>query len=194
MKNCLRKIALLGTSADPPTYGHKNLLEGLTKLFPKVVTWASDNPIKKHGAPLDKRHKLLHALVESIDIPTLEVRQELSSPWTIHSIEKAIKYWPGSELVFVIGSDLTEQITTWVNADVLFKKMHIAIAPREGWPIQKQQLDHIQYMGGKVISLPLQIPKSASSDFRNKPNRSQIPESILPILIEQELYGVTTYQ
>ncbi len=37
-------IALFGTSADPPTCGHQALLEGLVAMFPKVATWASDNP------------------------------------------------------------------------------------------------------------------------------------------------------
>ncbi|MGL6133191.1 MAG: nicotinate-nucleotide adenylyltransferase, partial [Prochlorococcaceae cyanobacterium] len=39
-------VAMLGTSADPPTRGHQALLEGLLNLYPRVATWASDNPVK----------------------------------------------------------------------------------------------------------------------------------------------------
>ena len=49
------EIALLGTSADPPTLGHQALLEGLLQHFGQVATWASDNPMKRHGAALDQR-------------------------------------------------------------------------------------------------------------------------------------------
>ncbi len=181
---------MLGTSADPPTYGHKDLLEGLSKLFPKVVTWASENPLKKHGAPLEVRFQLLEALVQSLSIPHVELKQELSSPWTIRTIEKATEYWPDYELVFVIGSDLTGQITTWLKAEVFLQKISVGITEREGWPVQQEQIKRIKAMGGKVALLPLNIPGTASSDVRKKSERSQIPSSVLPILLEQKLYGL----
>ena len=37
-------VALLGTSADPPSHGHRSLLAGLAATYPLVATWASDNP------------------------------------------------------------------------------------------------------------------------------------------------------
>ena len=46
MKFKNNSIALFGTSADPPTLGHEALLSELTKIFPKVITWASDTLIK----------------------------------------------------------------------------------------------------------------------------------------------------
>ena len=91
----LGKIALFGTSADPPTFGHQALLQGLLELFPKVVTWASDNPMKKHGATLEKRCALLQKLVNAIANPQLEMIQSLSSPRTITTLEKAHQIWPG---------------------------------------------------------------------------------------------------
>ena len=48
-------IALLGTSADPPTRGHQALLEQLLEHHGQVVTWASDNPGKCHALPLADR-------------------------------------------------------------------------------------------------------------------------------------------
>ncbi len=191
MKNHNGPIALLGTSADPPTCGHQALLEGLLTLFPKVATWASDNPSKSHGASLEKRHALLNTLVDSIDNPHLKVIQQLSSPWTNITLETAIKLWPRTELVFVIGSDLAEDIPTWANAKDLLKKARIGIAPREGWPIKKSQLQKIESLGGQIDLLPLKIPGTASSEIREKPQVTQIPEAILPILQEENLYGLT---
>ena len=59
MKAQINSIALFGTSADPPTLGHEALLRELTKIFPKVITWASDNPEKKHEIPLLKKIKII---------------------------------------------------------------------------------------------------------------------------------------
>ena len=60
------QLALFGTSADPPTVGHRAVLAGLMQLFPRVCTWASDNPFKQHGAPLGVRAALLGAVVNSL--------------------------------------------------------------------------------------------------------------------------------
>ncbi len=191
MNSYKHPIALLGTSADPPTYGHQALLQGLCNLFPKVVTWASDNPMKKHCASLAQRHELLSTLVKDLAIPHLEIKQELSSPKTIKSIEMAIKCWPGSELVLIIGSDLTEQVPTWIQSKDLLSKARLGIAPREGWPVNKSDLKLLKSMGAKVDVLPLTIPATASSQIRNRPEASQIPESILPLLKKENLYGLS---
>ena len=186
----LRPIALFGTSADPPTYGHQALLEGLLSLFPRVITWASDNPMKHHGASLEKRHELLNALVKGINNTNLELVQELSSPWTISTLKLANQFCPNSEFIFIIGSDLTGQIPNWYKAETLLKKLRIGIAPREGWPIQTQHLSKIETLGGQVELLPLKIPSTASSEVRSNPRIDQIPNAVLPILLEQNLYGL----
>jgi len=183
-------IALIGTSADPPTCGHEALLRGLLTMFPKVITWASNNPIKNHAAPLVIRHQLLKALVDYINAPRLEVIQELSSPWTINTIKYANNSWPEANLVFVIGSDLVEQLPTWREVTDILKEVRIAIALREGWPIKESQLKRLESLGGKIDLLPLKIPGFSSSTFRTKYNISDIPQAILPLLIKQNLYGL----
>ena len=50
-----QRIALLGTSADPPTRGHQDRLAQLLTRYDRVATWASDDPMKPHGAPLAVR-------------------------------------------------------------------------------------------------------------------------------------------
>ena len=191
VSNFVGPIALLGTSADPPTYGHKALLTGLLTIFPKVVTWASNNPTKNHGESLQNRHALLNALVEEIANPHLQLVQNLSSPWTIKTLNKASNLWPGEELVFVVGSDLAEQIPTWEEPKAVMKKARIGIAPREGWPLQEKHFTHLESLGARIDLLPLKIPYSASSQVRNNPHPSEIPDAILPIMLENNLYGLT---
>ena len=57
-------IALFGTSADPPTVGHQQILLGLATQFDRVVVWASDNPFKHHGASLNDRAGMLSLVVD----------------------------------------------------------------------------------------------------------------------------------
>ncbi len=186
-----RSIALLGTSADPPTNGHQALLIGLCKLFPKVLTWASNNPGKKHEHSLNQRIELLNALVEKLSLPNLELKQSLSHKWAIKTLEKASYYWPKKDLVLVIGSDLVKDIPTWFESKEIFKKSQIGIVPRKGWPLDDNELQNIKNMGCKSILLPLTVPKTASSDIKQKQVFSQVPKTILKIIREKKLYGVT---
>ena len=190
MKAKINSIALFGTSADPPTLGHEALLSELTKIFPKVITWASDNPDKKHRIPLLKRTQLLKILVTKISHPKLELVQELSSPRTIHTLKKAFQLWPRASFSFVIGSDLTSQVPKWLNAQSILNKATIAIAMRDGWPIRDNQLEEIKKLGGEIDLLPFKIPKSSSSKFREKPQEVLVPQELVPLLLEENLYGL----
>ena len=191
MKVNLNSIALFGTSADPPTLGHEALLSELTKIFPKVITWASDNPDKKHQIPLLKRTQLLRILVKKISHPKLELVQELSSPRTIHTLKRAFRLWPEASFSFVIGSDLTVQVPKWLNAKTILNKATIAIAMRDGWPINDQQLEEIKKLGGEIDLLPFRIPESSSSKFRERPQEGLVPQELVPFLLEENLYGLS---
>ena len=194
MKSKINSIALFGTSADPPTLGHQALLSELTKIFPKVITWASDNPDKMHKIPLVKRTELLRILVKKISHPKLELVQELSSPRTIHTLKKALKLWPEASFSFVIGSDLANQIPNWLNAKSILNKAKIAIASRDGWPIKNEQLEEIKRLGGEVELLPFTIPGSSSSNFRDKPQKDLVPSELIPTLLEENLYGFADHK
>jgi len=191
MKAKTNSIALFGTSADPPTLGHEAMLSELTKIFPKVITWASDNPDKKHQIPLLKRTQLLRILVNKISHPKLELVQELSSPRTIQTLKKAFQLWPEASFSFVIGSDLAVQVPKWLHAKSVLNKATIAIAMRDGWPICDQQLKEIKKLGGEIDLLPFHIPKSSSSKFRERPQKLLVPKELVPLLLEENLYGLT---
>tara|TARA_B100000700_G_scaffold311764_1_gene394441 strand:- start:155 stop:742 length:588 start_codon:yes stop_codon:yes gene_type:complete len=190
MKANINSIALFGTSADPPTLGHEALLSELIKIFPKVITWASDNPDKKHHIPLLKRTQLLRILVKKFSHPKLELVQELSSPRTIHTLKKAFQLWPEASFSFVIGSDLAVQVPKWLNAKSILNKAKIAIAIRDGWPISDRQLEEIKKLGGEIELLPFNIPESSSSKFRESPQEVLVPTELLPLLLEENLYGL----
>jgi len=39
-----KSIALFGTSADPPTIGHKKILEELSNIYAFTIGYVSNNP------------------------------------------------------------------------------------------------------------------------------------------------------
>lgn len=183
-------IALFGTSADPPTHGHRALLEGLLQLYPRVATWASDNPLKQHTAPLELRMALLGALVEAIGDPRLSLEQSLSSPWTMETLARARQRWPQCQPVFVIGSDLVAQVPRWRGAAQWLPGCRLAIAPRQGWLLQEEELRRLRQLGAGIEILRLQIPATASSGVRAAPGPEQVPAELHPLLRRHDPYGL----
>ena len=182
-------IALFGTSADPPTLGHQALLEGLLDHHDRVVTWASDNPGKCHGLPLQQRQRLLRTLVTSLADPRLSVEQGLSSPFAIRTLRQAAALWPDATLSFVIGGDLVEQIVHWKDADQLLQGCRITVVPREGWSLSENGLESLRQAGADLEVLRLKIPGTASSQVRRNVDTSQIPVVLHPLLVENGFYG-----
>ena len=183
------ELALFGTSADPPTQGHRALLQGLAAHYPQVRTWASDNPFKRHGAPLEIRATLLEAVVNGLADPTVQLAQELSSPRALETLQRARALWPDAALVFVVGSDLLPQLHRWYAVEAILAICRLAVVPRPGWPMEQQHLDALGRRGGRVELLPLQVPATASSQFRLHADPGLVPRELWPILQEGHLYG-----
>ena len=136
MKFSQKRIALFGTSADPPTIGHKKILEELSKIYSSTITYASNNPQKKHKEDISIRSFLLRTLIEDLGNPKVIFNQELSSKWAIESIKKCKHIYKSKYLDFVIGSDLVNEISSWKNFDLITKEVGFFIIKREGFPIE----------------------------------------------------------
>ena len=183
-------LALLGTSADPPTEGHRALLAGLAEHYGQVVTWASDNPFKQHGAPLAVRAQLLEALVQDLADPRIRHRQALSSPRAIDTVTRAAELWPGNALVFVVGGDLAAQVPSWYRAAELLQRCRLAVVPRQGFPLDPKALATIEALGGQPEVVHLPVPATASSAIRRHPSPEQVPAALWAELVKHNLYGL----
>lgn len=183
-------LALFGTSADPPTAGHRALLQGLADTYGQVLTWASDNPLKRHGADLSQRAALLQLLVDDLADPRIRTCQQLSSPRALDTLERAERLWPGRELVFVVGGDLAAQVPRWYRATELLRRCRLAVVPRQGFPLDPDALRVLRALGGQPELLPLVIPATASSAVRARPSPEQVPAVLWPELVKHNLYGL----
>ena len=189
-------MALFGTSADPPTIGHQAILAGLARRYPMVATWASDNPLKHHGAPLTVRCQLLQAVVDGLKarMPQgcrLELRQDFSSRRALDSVQVARSCCPTARLLLVVGVDLLPQIPNWHRASELLRCCRLAVVPRHNWPPQEQAMARLQAAGAQLEVLPLSIPAVASSQVRQQPDPALVPREVLPLLTARRLYGFT---
>ncbi len=182
------RIALFGTSADPPTIGHKKILEELSNIYSCVITYASDNPKKKHKENIFFRNLLLKSLIKDMNNPKIIFNKKISSQWAIESIEECKKIYPFSKIDFVIGSDLITEIFSWKNFDKIIHTVELLIIKREGYPIGSKTLKMLKT--NKVIFeiSSLNIPNISSSMVRLNNNYSDLPKSLIDIVKKNNLY------
>lgn len=190
----MEKIALFGTSADPPTIGHQTILQWLSKHYDRVVVWASDNPFKEHQTPLVDRTEMLKLTIADLNLAdnNISLHPELSDRRTLITVNKAREKW-GQEVEFhlVIGADILEQIHSWYRVEELLKQVKILIIPRQGYTIRQQDLTALKQLGGRYAIATLNAPKAASSTYRLQKDQSLIISTVQNYIWQQNLYNNT---
>ena len=95
-----KRVALFGTSADPPTIGHEKIIEELSKNYSLIIIYASDNPKKNHRENIFFRSLLLKTLITDLNRSNIIFDQNLLYRPTsnITSIEIAIIHTMNSRL------------------------------------------------------------------------------------------------
>ena len=184
-------IALFGTSADPPTIGHKNILEELSKIYTFTISYVSNNPSKKHEEDISIRSYLLKTLIEDLDNPKILFNQKVSSQWAVESIKKCKKIYEFNNVDFVIGSDLIKDIFCWKNFDQIIKEVSFLIILREDYPVESNTLKMLETYKVKFKISTIKIPNISSSTIRSNFNYSNLPTSLIDIVKKNNLYEST---
>ena len=183
-----KSIALFGTSADPPTIGHKKILEELSKIYAFTISYVSNNPQKKHIEDISIRSHLLKTLIDDLDNPKILFNQKISSQWAVESIKKCKEIYKLKNLDFVIGSDLIKDIFYWKNFDKIILEVSFFIILREGYPVESNTLKMLETYKVKFNISTIKIPETSSSNFRLNFNCSNLPSSLIDIVKRNNLY------
>jgi len=183
-----KSIALFGTSADPPTIGHKKILEELSKIYAFTISYVSNNPQKKHIEDISIRSHLLKTLIDDLDNPKILFNQKISSQWAVESIKKCKEIYKFNNLDFVIGSDLIKDIFYWKNFDKIILEVSFFIILREGYPIESNTLKMLETYRVKFKISTIKTPNISSSKFRLNFNCSNLPSSLIDIVKKNNLY------
>jgi len=183
-----KSIALFGTSADPPTIGHKKILEELSKIYAFTISYVSNNPQKKHIEDISIRSHLLKTLINDLDNPKILFNQKISSQWAVESIKKCKEIYKLKNLDFVIGSDLIKDIFYWKNFDKIILEVSFLIILREGYPVESNTFKMLETYRVKFKISTIKTPNISSSKFRLNFNCSNLPSSLIDIVKKNNLY------
>ena len=120
-----KSIALFGTSADPPTIGHKKILEELSKIYSFTISYVSNNPKKKHIEDISIRSHLLKTLIEDLDNPKILFNQSVSSQWAVESIKKSKEIYEfNQELINKVKNNTKEVVQQNKTEDLNTEKSY----------------------------------------------------------------------
>jgi nicotinate-nucleotide adenylyltransferase len=185
------RIALFGTSADPPTAGHQAILRWLSERYDWVAVWAADNPFKSHQTLLEHRAAMLRLLITDVDAPrhNIALEQDLSSFRTLETLEKAKMRWgEDTQFTLVIGSDLLNQLPSWYRAEDLLQQVQLLIVPRPGYAIDESSWEKVQKLGGKMAIASLTGLDISSTAYREHGNTEALTPPIVAYIHQQHLY------
>lgn len=191
----MKKIALFGTSADPPTAGHQSILRWLALHYDLVVVWASDNPFKQHQTPLSRRSEMLRLVIEEIEVPknNISLYQQLSDRYTLVTVNKAREIWgDNAEFTLVIGADILPQISSWYRIEELLAKVKVLIVPRSGYEIDRADLKTLKDLGGEYTIASLDAPQVSSSAYRDRKDNKIITPAVENYISQKDLYAAKT--
>jgi nicotinate-nucleotide adenylyltransferase len=183
-------LALFGTSADPPTKAHKEIVSWLSQQFDWVAVWASDNPFKTHQTPLCHRSQMLQLLMDNPENhrDNLHFDAELSQPRTLETVRIARQKWPEADLYLVIGSDLIPQLPQWYQVEELLSQVKLLVLPRPRSPIREPELERLRQMGTSVAIAQLHLPDVSSTAYRQTQTSQALTPPVARYIQRENLY------
>lgn len=176
------RIALFGTSADPPHRGHQSILAWLANEFDQVAVWAADNPYKPEQSPLGDRAQMLRLTIDLLaQKEKVAVYQNLSDRYSINSIARARQIWPHAQFSLVVGADLISQLPKWYKAKEIFDRVEILVFPRPGYAIEGPALSALRQVAKVAIAHPPSQYDVASSRYRQS-QCDEVPGDLPPVI------------
>ena len=138
------RIAILGGTFDPIHNGHLAAAHSVAETFQVDELHfvpAFTPPHKTSRGITSPFHRFAMVALATVSIErfrtsTIEV-DALERRYTVETLETMNRAYPGSELLFITGTDMYQEIETWKNFRRLFELAHLVIVNRPGFPFRE---------------------------------------------------------
>ena len=155
----------MGGTFDPIHNGHLAAAQSVAETFQVDEVHfvpAFSPPHKQSRGITSPFHRfamvtLAMAPFERFRSSTIEV-DALEKRYTVETLEAMQQAYPGSELLFIIGTDMYQEIETWKNFRRLFELAHLVIVNRPGFPF-RQDVAPFQILN---VNQPVTLPQGAT--------------------------------
>src|SRR3954470_14721381 len=155
------RIAILGGTFDPIHNGHLAAAQSVAETFQVDEVHfvpAFSPPHKQSRGITSPFHRFAMVALATVSIDrfrpsTIEV-DSLERRYTVETLEAMKRTYPGSELLFIIGTDMYQEIETWKNFRRLFDLAHLVIVSRPGFPIREDVTPFSVLEENQNVTLP----------------------------------------
>lgn len=179
------RIGLFGGSFDPVHMGHLLAAsESADRLELDEVHFvtAARPPHKRPLAPAEARHEMV-VLATILDPRFRSSRLELDHPgptFTVDTLRRAARRWPGAELFFVTGADAYRDLASWREPEALVALAQMVAVSRPGYDLSR--ID--PFFRERV--LPIEIPgyDISSTEIRRRIAEGRSVRYLVPYEVE----------
>jgi nicotinate-nucleotide adenylyltransferase len=140
--------------------------------------------------------------VERFRASTIEV-DAFERRYTVETLEAMKQTFPAAELLFIIGTDMYQEIETWRNFRRLFELAHLVIVNRPGFPFREDVAPYQILKEKQSLALPQKVTVSylpfveqqiSSSEIRHECKRGEnvsrwLPPNVWSYIERNKLYS-----
>ena len=196
-----KKILIYGGAFDPPHLGHARLLEEAIKTVSPDLALVIPTGVSPHkrrsGTPYWIRYDLAKrtflSLPGNVRISSLESKGRRN--YTIQTIRKLQKIYPGAELYLLIGSDMLASFPTWHLYKRILSRCTVVAGAREEDITDQLRSDAevLKKDGGKIILMQFVPVEISSTELRamikdNKDTSEFLTEGVRDQIRKKGLY------
>ena len=203
------RIAVLGGTFDPIHNGHLAAAQSVSAAFrvDEVHFVPSFSPPHKQtrdiSSPFHRFAMVALAVAPFPDFRTSTIEVDaLEKRYTVQTLDLMSHLHPSAQLLFVMGTDMYQEIDTWREYKRLFELAHLVIVNRPGFPFRQdvapfKVLPDDQPVGltdrKQVFYLPFVEQPISSSEIRSdirsgKGGQQWLPDSVWRYIDRNRLY------
>jgi nicotinate-nucleotide adenylyltransferase len=204
------RIAILGGTFDPIHNGHLAAARSVAEAFQVdevhfVPAFAP--PHKQSRSMTSPFHRFAMVALATVSIDqfrtsTIEV-DALERRYSVDTLETMKRAYPGAELLFIVGTDMYQEIETWKNYRRLFQLAHLVIVNRPGFPFRQDIAPYQILKENQTVTLsrepavyylPFVTQPISSSEIREDRKRGAqvsqwLPPSVWSYIEKNRLYS-----
>jgi nicotinate-nucleotide adenylyltransferase len=204
------RIAILGGTFDPIHNGHLAAAQSVAEIFQVDEVHfvpAFSPPHKQSRGITSPFHRFAMVALATVSFDrfrtsTIEV-DALERRYSVQTLDVMKDAYPGSEFLFIIGTDMYQEIDTWRNYRRLFELAHLVIVNRPGFPF-RENLASFRILNEKqqvtlpkepsVFYLPFVQQPISSTEIRNVRKRGEqvgqwLPPTVWSYIEQNRLYS-----
>jgi len=143
---------------------------------------AARPPHKRPVAPPEARHEMV-VLATARDERFFPSRLELDHPgpsFTVDTLRRARRLWPGAELFFITGADAYRDVATWKEPGALFELATMVAVTRPGYDLTR--LD--PFFRARVVVLEIPGYEVSSTEVRRRVAAGRSIRYLVPFEVE----------